>query len=154
MALAKRIESEDQVIAQPESIILPNSGSIAMPEGEVIVAEGPVQDDYAKQLAFDEELVEVTLAESTDPNADPFVETWVNGVSQAFWRGVPVQCKRKYLFGLAKAQMTDVSTQEFMNGNGERDVRINRRTAIKYPFSVVDPNPKGAAWLKSVMSQG
>jgi hypothetical protein len=151
MALKGRLESEDVVIPQPASIVMPNNGEVTLPETTVVTADGPIDSEYAKAIAFAEEIVEVTLAESTDPNAEPYVEVWVNGVHQGFWRGRPVQCKRKYLEVLARSQPTSISTTEIMNSMGEREVRIDKRTATKYPFSVVDRNPNGSAWLRSVM---
>jgi hypothetical protein len=147
----KRIKSEELDVPALAAITMPNNGKMTLPETQIVTAEGPLNKSYLDELAFAEEIVEVTLAESTDENAEPYVETWVNGIHQAFFRGQPVKCKRKYLEVLARSQPIAISTQEFMNSQGEREVRINRRQAVKYPFSVVDPNPKGAAWLKSVM---
>jgi hypothetical protein len=152
MALKGRIESEEVAIPQPASIVMPNNGEVTLPETTIVAADGPIDNEYAGALAFAEELVEVTLAESTDPNAEPYVEVWVNGVHQGFWRGQTVKCKRKYLEVLARSQPTSITTTEIMNSMGEREVRIDKRTATKYPFSVIDPNPKGRDWLRSVMS--
>jgi hypothetical protein len=122
-------------------------------ESDILVVSGDGLDkSYAAQLAFLEEPVEVMVHESTDQNAEPIVHVAVNGINQFFPRGEAVTCKRKFLSALATARTTSVSTKTV---NTDTDVinRINKQTALRYPFSVVrDPNPLGAAWLKSVLA--
>ncbi len=122
-------------------------------ESEIVVvsAEG-LDNGYAAQLAFMEEEVEVMVHESTDQNAEPIVHVAVNGINQFFPRGEAVLCKRKYLEVLARAKETSISTQT-INTNNDVINRINQHTALRYPFSVIrESNPKGAAWLKSVLA--
>lgn len=105
-------------------------------------------------LAFLEEKMDVMVHESADPNAEPVVETWVNGVAQRFIRGQTQTVKRKYVEVLARAKNTGIMTKEVVDYEGARTTAIVKHTALKYPFSVVrDENPRGATWLKQVMSQ-
>lgn len=118
----------------------------------VVVGADGLDNGYAAQLAFMEERMEVMVHESTDSNAEPIVHVACNGINQFFPRGEPVTVKRKFVEVLARAKQTSISTQTV---NTDRDVinRINKHTALRYPFSVIrDENPKGAAWLKSVLA--
>jgi len=142
-----------------QTVVLTSSGKLnsqaisdSIIEVEPVPAFGAA--DKAARLAFMEEKVDVMVHESADPNAEPIVETWCNGVAQRFVRGQVQTVKRKYVEILARAKKTGVMTKADVDRAGNADTRISKHTALKYPFSVVhDPNPKGAVWLKSVMSQ-
>ena len=107
---------------------------------------------HAQELIFNEELVEVMVHESTDENAENPIFTACNGVSQYFYRGIPQQVKRKYVAILASCKEHAVSTPEYTAKDGSRAMGIRRVSSLKYPFSIIsDPNPRGAAWLKSLL---
>lgn len=114
----------------------------------------------AAEEAFMNEPVEITIHESTDQNIEPTVFVAVNGEGggphKSPWlpRGVPVTVRRKIVERLARAKHVSIRTDEITNSRGERATDIKRYSALKYPFSVNhDPNPKGAAWLKSVLAE-
>ena len=110
--------------------------------------------EYARDLAFFEELVEVEVHESTDPNAEAVVDLYCNGVSQRFIRGVPLVVKRKYVQILATAKPQTISTRATVSGD-EVINRITKHTALRYPFRVIrDDNPKGADWLRETLLNG
>ncbi len=142
--------------SKQDHIDVPMTGGVSAierPDREVITAGG-VDMAYAEQLAFGEELVEIVVHESTEPNASPLVDTYVNGVPQRFIRGQSQRVKRKFVEVLARAKQTGIKTTVDMS-NGEPVNRIQRHTGLRYPFSVQhDPNPKGAAWLRSILAQG
>lgn len=153
------IEAAEQQIGQQPALDIPVGADVKkVKRGQkaesdiVVVAADGLDSGYAAQLAFMEETMEVLVHESTDVNAEPIVHVAVNGINQFFPRGEPVAVKRKYVEILARAKETSIATQTV---NTDRDVinRINKHTALRYPFSVIsDPNPKGAAWLKSVLA--
>lgn len=153
------IDAAEQKIGQQPSIDIPVSADVKKVkrgqklESDVIDVVGDGLDgSYAAELAFMEEKMEVLVHESTDANAEPIVQVACNGINQFFPRGTPVVCKRKYVEVLARAKETSIATQTV---NTDRDVinRINKHTALRYPFSVIrDENPKGATWLKSVLA--
>lgn len=127
--------------------------TIARPDREILTADG-IDMDYAAALAFNEELVDVVVHESTEPNASPLVDTYVNGVPQRFIRGQTQRVKRKFVEVLARAKQTGIKTIVDMS-NGEPVNRIHRHTGLRYPFSIQhDANPKGAAWLRNILAQG
>jgi len=153
------IDAEELAGSTDAKTVLPASGRVSrkkiqddlVQEVELVDAHGAA--DKAAQLAFMEEQVEVMVHESADPNAEMIVETWVNGTAQRFIRGQSLTVRRKYVEVLARAKMTGIQTREASDYNGDRTTAIVKHTALKYPFSVVrDSNPRGAAWLKQVMS--
>ena len=151
----KTLESQEQKIGQDVELKMPVTGSLSemlRPDQEIDIIREPVADEYAKQLMFNEELVDVMVHESTDKNAEPIVATYVNGVSQYFKRGEVQTVKRKFLAALAYAKQTSIVTS-IQQTNDDVYNRINKHTALRYPFSVQrDPNPRGAAWLKSLLA--
>lgn len=152
---AKELNAAEQPVEQDSSIIMPAAGPVIRDDTSIQVAEGPLTDDRAAALAFMEEKVEVMVHESTDPNAENPVTVACNGVNQFFVRGMPQVVKRKFVEILARAKTTAISTKEVRDYQGDLTTRIDKSTALRYPFSVVrDENPKGAAWLRSILAQG
>lgn len=153
MATTKKpIEAAEVDLAPIPSVKLEGE-AIARPDLEqVIEVQTSFEKSHADEMKFLEENMEVLVHESTDRAAEPIVEVWVNGTAQRFIRGKPQVCKRKYVGVLASAKETSVATNEAVNQLGERFTRIDRHTALKYPFSVInDPNPRGADWLKGIL---
>jgi hypothetical protein len=154
------IEAEELIESSDTETVFPAKGSVSrkkiqkdlVQEVELVAAYGA--SDKAAQLAFMEEMVDIMVHESADPNAETIVETWVNGIAQRFIRGQVQTARRKYVEVLARAKSTGIQTREATDYNGDRTTAIVKHTALKYPFSVLkDINPKGATWLKQVMAQ-
>jgi hypothetical protein len=103
--------------------------------------------------AFMEEPVLVRVLPSTDPNAEHLVDVYNNGTPQRFPRGTWVIAKRKFVEVLARAKPFSVQTPEYVDPNGDRATRIDRSTALRYPFEMRDRNPVGEAWLSSIISE-
>ena len=153
------IDAEELVAPTETTTVLPTKGSVGRKkiQSDLIQEVEPVSaqnlSDKTAQLAFLEERLDVLVHESADPNAEAVVETWVNGIAQRFLRGQVQTVRRKYVEVLARAKNTGIKTKEVLDYNGDKTTAIVKHTALKYPFSVVrDANPKGAAWLKQVMS--
>jgi len=151
-----KVETPDIETAQPEDI-----GTIYQPEPiEIEVVSGATGEAkgngglsaQAQELAFNEEMVEVMLHESTDPNAENPVFTSCNGRTQFFFRGQVQQVRRKYIGILATVKEHNMSTPNYTAQDGSRAMGIKRTSSLKYPFSVIsDTNPRGAAWLKALL---
>jgi len=115
--------------------------------------EKPLHDDYMKELAFMEEPVTIIVHETTDDNEPNPVQVGCNGKFVAFFRGQPTTVKRKFVDCLI-VKKTTVATPEITNGAGERTFTIKSRSALKYPFQIVeDKNPKGVEWLRRRMAE-
>lgn len=115
----------------------------------IVAAEGPITQSYADALAFMEEVVTVTIRPSTDKNAEQRIMAGCNGEQVVFQRGVPLKVKRKFLESLLGVEMRVETPQVYVGG--EKTHTIQRNFAPKYDVSVIDPNPKGHAWLEHRM---
>jgi len=150
----KEIYTGDYTIGQDVPRDMPLDGDARIEPQEIEVVGGPVIDDLAPALAFMEEPVDVLVHDSADRNAEPIVETGVNGRVQFFIRGQTQTVKRKFVECLARAKTTTYSQQKYSDANGNDAIRNVPHTALRYPFSVVnDRNPNGAAWLKKVLAE-
>ena len=135
---------------------------------EVIAApEDVLKADYAERLAFNEEPVTIRIERSAEKYAPSVVDCWCNGkgaevLSQGRWVetgylpiGMPVTTKRKYVEILARSKVDSVNTK-VEDRDSEKPLNlIERSTSSRAPFSVLeDRNPKGAAWLTSLVRFG
>jgi hypothetical protein len=144
-------------VAQRPGLDIPTTGSIddiKRTDLQVEIATPDMAGDYAAQLAFMEEKLDVIVHESTDKNADPIVEVWCNGTPQRFVRGQVQTVKRKFVQILADSRETSIQTKNMTGSDGEVMQRINKHTALCYPFSVAsDPSgQRGALWLKQALA--
>ncbi len=100
-------------------------------DGDVIIADKPLNKDYLDELAFQEEPVEIILNPSTEKNAPTAFPVWVNGM---------------------RAKLDMVTTQH-EDANVERPHnRINRATSAVHSYSILeDKNPKGRAWAQEMI---
>ena len=160
MAGKKIIESQETTPVQPADIPGEFDTVYVAEAPEIEIIPGATRgvkgkgglSEYAQELAFNEEMVEVMVHESTDENAENPIFTSCNGVTQYFFRGVPQQVRRKFVAILASVKEHAVSTPEYTAQDGSRATGIRRTSSLKYPFSVIsDPNPRGAAWLKGLL---
>jgi hypothetical protein len=151
-----KMKTEAADIAQPKALDMPTTGPLAgmvrTDQEIVIVNEMPEMDEYAKKLAFMEEPVEVLVHESTEENPDLIVDLYCNGVPQRFIRGVPVTVKRKYVEILANARTERMKTNVVREGDAVYN-RVNKHSALRYPFQMTDPNPRGQDWLKGLLGK-
>jgi hypothetical protein len=152
----KRTDSPETDVPQPSDIAL--DGSVYTPDTPEIIAVaapsgGGGDKKQFEELKFNEEMVEVMVHESTDPNAENPVFTACNGVTQYFFRGQPQLVRRKYLAILASCKEHSIRTVEYTQPDGARATKIVRTSSLKYPFSVIsDTNKRGAAWLKGLLA--
>jgi len=125
---------------------------------EVLVADESVvaSKEYAEQLAFMNEPVEILL----HPGREKFAPLWegfyVNGVPKWVQVNVPTVLPRCYVEVMARAQQRDIRTESAAIDNDASAGTVNRihpSMSAQYHFSVLrDPNPRGRQWLASVMS--
>ncbi len=107
----------------------------------------------AENLAFMEEKVLVHVFTSVEKNAEKIVDVYNDGIPQRFIRGQWQVVKRKYVEVLARAKPFSVETPETTDANGDRTTKIQTTNGMRYPFEMKDSNPRGAAWLQSVLAQ-
>ena len=152
----KEVDTNEQSIAQSAPLDVPTTGSLdglIRVDQEIVKADSTALGDYAAELAFMEEYVDVMVHESTDANAAPVVDVYVNGVPQWFARGQTQRVKRKFVEVLANARQTSIKTNVHQDSENVYN-RIGKHTALRYPFSMQDSNPRGQAWLKNLLAKG
>jgi hypothetical protein len=122
--------------------------------GDVDEIEKVLDMSMADQLAFMEEPVTILVMSSGDTNEIPLVQVAVNGVTQFIKRDEPITVKRKYVERLARCKKTDFN-QALDDSQGEQSFNVlTRRHSLRFPFSVIqDQNPKGAGWLKQILTE-
>lgn len=151
----KRIDSQDINSGADSFIDIPVEGDVqraGMVEAGIEQPNTKGFDAYTKELAFMEEPVKIVLHESTDENAEPIVDLYCNGTPQRLIRGMEQVVKRKYVQILCDARQTSIKTQTGVQGDNVVN-RVNRHTAVRYPFSVIeDRNPNGSAWLRAQLA--
>jgi hypothetical protein len=146
------IDSRDQKLqTRTAEIALEGAAGLEVEDLEVI--DGPRFKDREAELAFMEEPVTIMIHETTEKNAERLILVAVNGRNCYIPRGKPSIVKRKYVERLAHAREDNVS-QDVQAVTPEEVNRLTIRQGHKYPFSVIhDPNPKGADWLRKVMTE-
>ncbi len=122
-------------------------------EDVVLASPEDMKKSYMSDLAFNEEIVEITIAE--DNSEFPVDPVWVscNGREKFIYRGEPTKIQRKFVECLCNP-MVRISTKQKKNSLGEDETEIQQHRSLQYPFQIVDPNPKGKAWLRALMRRG
>lgn len=103
------------------------------------------------EMAFMNEMVTVRIHPSTDRNAHPLPDVYVNGRVQRFPRGEELNVRRCFVEVLARARLTTYDNQLIKDANGNDKYVYPAHTAEVYPFTVIGDSAKGDAWLKNVM---
>ena len=153
---SNELDTNEQSLAQPSPLDVPTTGSLddlIRVDQEIVKADSTALGDYAAELAFMEEYVDVMVHESTDENAAQVVDVYVNGMPQWFVRGQSQRVKRKFVEVLANARQTSIKTNIHQDSENVYN-RIGKHTALRYPFSMQDSNPRGQAWLKNLLARG
>lgn len=155
-----QVESPEVPVTQPaeiagtfDTVYIPEKPEIEIISGTTkgVKGKGGLSKE-AEELLFNEEMVDVMLHESTDPNAENPVFTSCNGTPQYFFRGEVQTVRRKYVAILASVKEHGITTPEYTAQDGSRAMSIRRTSSLKYPFSIIsDKNPRGPAWLKSLI---
>lgn len=104
------------------------------------------------EMAFANEMVRVRIHTTTDKNAHPLPDVFVNGRVQRFPRGEEIMVRRCYVERLARAMATTYGNVKTKGPDGEDKYVYPASTAEVYPFTVIGDTPKGEAWLKSILS--
>ena len=117
------------------------------------VAETAFTKSEIELDAFMNEVLTVIVHPDASDNAVENPCPSVNGVNQPFIRGREQRVRRKYVEALARGRVTKYQ-QKTVNPMQPENIQMEERTALVYPFSVLDdPNPKGREWLKSILAQ-
>ena len=120
-------------------------------ESPILTAEAAGIVDYARDLAFMAEIVEIKVAESYNPeDTTRLVEISVNGKSYYFLRGEWAKAPRFVLEILATRykEAWNFGYKRLMDGSvGQTSSSSN---ILRYPHQYRDNNPAGAKWYDSL----
>jgi len=134
--------------------IIPATGKAEVISESELVVTTNLEKNYADQLAFLEEPVEIMVAEPQDEKESSLVQLFVQGRSQMIIPGQPIIIKRKYLEVLARAKQ--IRYKPVVKINDLTGAPVNMmipRLVLRYNFSVIqDKNPKGAEWLRRILA--
>lgn len=151
----KTTDTREMDTDRKRTLDIPAEGNIYLGDirdESIAVVSAAGFDDYAKELAFMEELVDVEVHDSTDQNSEPIVDVYVNGVVQRFARGQVQRVKRKYVQVLATARPESIKTETRVHGDTTVN-RVTKHSALRYPFTVTEDTKQGREWLRKVLNQ-
>ena len=123
---------------------------------EPVPADALRRTDKLDKLKFMEDQVTLRVAQSSDKNAKPFVELFVNGIRQNVLKGREQTIKRKYVECMARMKLTTYTTDTPKDpSTGEARNIMNPSTGLINDFSVIhDPaGDRGRAWLNEVLAE-
>ena len=157
VAKTGQISTEELAIAQQK----PREAKVADKRAEltpalVEPADSPhIDPEKMANIAFSKELITVNFHESTDENAEKFVEVWNNGDYRKFVRGKNETCERRFIETAMRAKPTRFSQKAVLDEHGGvSGYQEIPHTALRYSFSVIeDKNPLGRAWLQAVLNE-
>lgn len=150
------LETAEQDIGQGTTRTLKSTGEAkdALGAAGFEIVDRPVDPEKMAMMAFMDEPVTIRIATTTDKNAEQVFELNINGKVEFFRRGEVKTVKRYFVDRLARLKETAFSQQEVLNKEGIKDILHTPNTALKYDFSIVeDRHPRGADWLKHVLSE-
>jgi hypothetical protein len=134
---------------------------------EHATAEDIAENGRIAELAFQEEPVTIFIHPSSEKNPPLVVQLWVGGKGAEFFANgrwmeanclpvnMPIITKRKYVEALAMAKMDTINTDVGDATVEHPHNRLTRSTSASHVFSIIeDKNPRGAEWLRRIMSRG
>lgn len=125
-----------------------------LPGPVIDVVDKPINKEKADMLIFMEEELLVEVLRTADKTAPPLPFVCNDGRTQFFIRGEKQKVKRKFVEILARCKKMVYDQEEYLDGFGHKAYRYPADAALMYPFQVhEDPNPKGNAWLQSVLAE-
>lgn len=150
------VNSDDHKIGQDRPRAMKSTGPAkdSLEPALIEPVTGPVSKQKLDNLMFMEDMVEVMVHDSTNPQDEPMPCVWNGGVPQRFQRGKAQTVKRKFVEQLARQKKTTYTQEKTKDANGDDTYVQIPHTALLYPFSVLsDPSPNGRAWLQKVLAE-
>ncbi|MFA6972408.1 MAG: hypothetical protein WC208_13565 [Gallionella sp.] len=157
----KMVESQEHKVGQDGVREFQADGELNKPKSKTVDGHHMIEvagveatnKKWLDEMAFMNEIVTVRVHPTTDKNANPFPEVFVNGRVQRFVRGAEQKVRRCFVEVLARAKGTTFDNVKSKDPEGEDKYSYPTHTAEVYPFVVINDTPKGEAWLKSVLAQ-
>lgn len=128
----------------------------ALEPRQIDPVDGPVDKDKLEKMKFDNDILEIEIHESQDPNANPIPEIIVNGRREAFFRGQPKKVKRMFVEQLLRMKSTRYDNKRCIDPDtGIEEYQYPEHTSLVYPFTILhDPaGEKGRDWAKKIKAE-
>lgn len=117
----------------------------------IVMQDNEATKDYARDLAFMNETVEVMVLETQNQNdTTRLVTVSVNGKQYHFLRGQWRKCPRFVLEVLARAKRENWSFSYKKNPDGSTSDVNQMHKMLRYPHTFKDTNPEGMKWYDSI----
>jgi len=109
----------------------------------------PAVKEYARELAFMEDVMQIIVGESEDPNSENPVTSGCNGQVIKLYRGQQYSIKRKFVDSLIRTTFR-VSTKTFKDHDGCDQTKMVKTPTRAYNINILhDPaGSVGARWLQ------
>ena len=141
-------KTEDTSPIKVHEVEQPEEDSFTSP---IETVQGEAESDYARDLAFMHEPVEVMVLDSHDKNdSTRLVSISVNGKSYYLLRGEWATVPRFVLEILATAKRENWQFGYRKAADGSTFETSSSHNILRYPHHFRDKNPKGQVWYDSI----
>jgi hypothetical protein len=144
-------------VDQPQQtikIITPDGGGSEAVGVGIAIVDPAKFDAKAADEAFMNELVEIQIESTDDPNEPLFIESGHNGVTQYVKRGEPQTIKRKFLYSLIAGKQARLVSSFGKNADGKEFNRLAGPSVGTHRIVVISDTAKGRAayntWAQTV----
>jgi hypothetical protein len=118
------------------------------------ISDQPMDEDWMSMMAFMEEMVEIRIGETTDPQAERVFEININGKLELFSRGETKTVKRYFVDRLMRMKQTRYTQKEVLDEQGIKQMVNIPHTSIKYDFAITrDDSPHSKPWQRAVLAE-
>ena len=112
------------------------------------------KEKHRQDLAFNEEIIEVQVAERSSETDDPAFVVSINDKPFVFIRGAIQRVKRKFVEQAMRSKVRSFSSVETSNPNSDERYEQHTSMRTRFPLQILhDPSPRAAAWRTQVMRQ-
>lgn len=156
------VDTQDAPASDIPSIAVPKTGSFTaadIPEIEVTHDTMAEKSDWARDMAFLSEPIQIRIHGTTDPNLEQRIYVSVNNershpqYGNYLPRDTELWIKRQVAEALLRAKPIAVKTVQTKDYDGSDTARIDRSTGNAYPFEVINPTEKDRAWIKRIRAE-
>jgi hypothetical protein len=152
------IDTDDaESFGQDHERVMQSSGPAleSLDAPQVYVPDGPINPDKCEEERFMQDVLTITVHESTNPNDEPLPCITVNGKNQYFIRGKNQDVKRMFVERLLRMKHTTYTQRKQKDGDGN-DVYVQiPHTTLKVPFAILhDPaGRRGQDWYNKIRQE-
>ena len=156
VVLNKHLESEEQFVGgagDAEFASIDQAGEqelVQSAEGDV---HSPAFKEKMATIAFNAEMLTVQIHTTTEKDADKSFEISINGFAHFFRRGQQYTVRRDVVEGLARAKPVGYGSEEYLDSQGQKQMRYPSERGVRYPFSLVNGTSRDNAWLQHILAQ-